>query len=226
MNFNYSGIFLFDIPSLLPDFSLKKIDKKIKFLGLVFNWKKEKEEKKIFNEARKEGFSCFEVENLKSVEVCVNLSYNLNQIGEFLYIFTNDFLLLQIVGPRTNIHLYKKNKIYDIKRIQEEFGVEPWKIPDLFSFLGYKEKNINPVMGIEKEKIIKWINYFASAEELINRLDLLEMIEDRNTFHYQNLIKKQEKKILENLGKLKLETSFLIPLKKELFAIRKRAKII
>lgn len=221
-----SAILLFDVPSLLPDFNLKKIDKKINYLGLVFNSNMTKEEEKFFIKAIKSGFSCFGIDNLKSAEVCANLAYNLNQIGEFVFVYTNDFLLFQITGPRTNIFFHKKNKIYDVELIQEEFGVEPWKIPDLYSLLGLEEKNVNPVIGIEKDKVLKWIKYFSSCEELVNRLDLLELIEDKNTFYYQNLIRKQEKKIKENLSKLKLEPSFLIPVKKEIFAIKKKSKII
>lgn len=226
MREEFKEIFLFDVPSLLPKFSLKKIDRKIKYLGLIFNFNMEKEEEKIFKEAKKSGFACFNIENMNSSMTCANLAYNLNQIGEFVCIWTNNILIFQVAGARTKIHFYKKNKLYDVDLIKEEFEVEPWKIPDLLSFIGFEEKNIKKVLGIEKDKILKWIKYFSNTEELINRLDLLELIEDENTFYYQNLIRKQSDKILKNLSKLKLEPSFLIPVKKEIFSIKKKAKII
>lgn len=222
----FSGINLLDIPSLLPEFDLKNIDKNINFLGMVFNWEMGKEEEKIFSKAKGRGFSCFRIENLNSSEVCANLAYNLNQIGEFVFIWTNDSLLFQVIGPRTNIYFYKEKKLHNIETIEKKFKIEPWKIPDLFSFLGFKEKDIKPVIGIERDKVLKWIKYFSSTEELLNRLDLLEIIEDKKTFHYQNLIEKQKEKILQNLKKLKLEPSFLIPVKKENFVIKKRSKIL
>ncbi len=222
----FEGIHLFDIPSLLPDFNLKKISKDIKYLAIIFNSDMNKEEKKIFDFAKKMGYAYFSFENLNSKQVCANIAYNLNQRGEFVYIWTNDFLLFQIAGPRTNIFYQKENNLYDFKKIQERFGVEPWKLPDLFSIIGCEEKEISNILGIEREKILKWLNFFSSTEELISRIDLLEIVEDERTFHYQNLLKKQEKKILENLKKLKIEPSFLITVKKENFSVKKRARII
>lgn len=226
MKKEFSEVFLFDVPSLLPKFDLRKIDKKIKYLGLIFNFNIKKNEEKIFKEAKRYGFACLSIENMSSSIACANLTYNLNQIGEFVCIWTNNILMFQLAGPRTTIHFYKKNRLYDVELIRKEFEIDPWKIPDLFSFIGFKEKNIKKVLGIEKDKILKWIKYFSSAEELVNRFDLLELIEDKSTFHYQNLIRKQTNKILENLSKLKLEPSFLIPVKKEIFSIKKKAKLI
>lgn len=226
MNFHYSGIFVFDLPSILPKFTFKEIDKKINFLGLVFNWEMEEEEEKFFNEAKNRGFPCFRIENLSSTQSCANIAYNLNRIGEFVYLWTNDITLLQMIGPRTYVYYYKKYKIYDYYETILDFDIDPWKLPDLFSLLGVEEKGIKGIMGVEEDRILKWIRYFSSAEELLARLDLLEVVEEERPFYYQNLIKKQEKKILDNLKKLKLTPSFFMSLKKELFSIKKKSKII
>jgi 5'-3' exonuclease len=226
MNYSYEGVHLFDIPSLVPDFNLKKINEKIKYIGFVFNSIQSSIEKKIFDLAKKIGYACFTFENLNSNQICANLAYNLNQIGEFVCIWTNDPLLFQVAGPRINIFFQRENDLYDFKKIEEKFGIEPWKLPDLFSFIGFEEKKAGGVIGIEKEKVLKWLKFFSSAEEMVFRLDLLELVEDEKTFHYQNLIKKQEEKILNNLRLLKLEPNFLISIKKENFSIKKKAKVI
>lgn len=221
-----SAVHLFDVPSLLPEFDIKEIERNLKYVGLVFQEKPGRHEKKIITDAKRAGIACFLVENLNSAQLCANLVYNLNQIGEFVYVFTNEILLFQIIGPRTTIYFKKEGKFYDIKEVEEKFGIEPWKIADLFSFIGFKEKEVPGVLGIEIDKILKWLKYFSSAEELLARPDLLEFIENQNTFHFQNLLKKQEKKIIENLKKLKIEPNYLFSIKKEAFLVRKKSRII
>ncbi len=104
-------------------------------------------------------------------------------------------MLFQLVGPRSFVYYEKGKKFYDRDEIFKEYEIEPWKIPDLLSLTGFKEKDLLGVLGIKRERVLKWLNFFSSTEELIMRLDLLEKIEDENTFHFQNLIKKQEKNL-------------------------------
>ncbi len=109
MKFEEEGIHLFDVPSLIP-LNINKINKNLKYLAFVFNFNLKREEKKIYEEAQERGYTCFIIENLNSAEICANFVYNLNQIGEIVLIHTNNFLLFQLVGPRSFVYYEKKKK--------------------------------------------------------------------------------------------------------------------
>ncbi len=91
-----------------------------------------------------------------------------------IMIISGDKDLMQLVSSRITMYDPMKDKRYQIKEVEEYFGVPPEKVPDLMGLCGDTSDNIPGIPGIGKKTAAQLIRRFGSIEELLKNLEKVE----------------------------------------------------
>ncbi len=100
--------------------------------------------------------------------------------GDFCYIATGDRDSLQLVDEKVNVLLAapKAGKtetiVYDINKIVEDKGVEPFKLIDVKALMGDASDNIPGVQGIGEKTATDLIKKYGSIDYIYENFDSLE----------------------------------------------------
>lgn len=88
---------------------------------------------------------------------------------------TGDRDYLQLVEDDIEVYLTKKGikdmHMYDVARIQEEYGIEPKQLIDVKGLMGDKSDNIPGIPGIGEKKALGFIQSYGSIEGLYEHVD-------------------------------------------------------
>lgn len=88
---------------------------------------------------------------------------------------TGDKDYLQLVEEDIEVYLTKRGikdmHMYDVARIQEEYGIEPRQLIDVKGLMGDKSDNIPGIPGIGEKKALGFIQNYGSVEGLYEHLD-------------------------------------------------------
>jgi DNA polymerase-1 len=79
-------------------------------------------------------------------------------------IFTADKDLMQLVSE--NCHVYDGDILYDVKKVEKKYLVEPKKIPDLLAICGDKADNIDGIKSYGFRKASKLLEYYGKIEDI------------------------------------------------------------
>lgn len=93
------------------------------------------------------------------------------------YILTGDKDMMQLVDEVVNvISPYKEGKVYDVRAVEERYGVPPSKLGDLLALMGDSSDNIPGIPGVGEKTAVKLLNSYhnldgvlQSAEKIKNR---------------------------------------------------------
>ncbi len=91
-----------------------------------------------------------------------------------IIIISGDKDLMQLISPQVIMYDPMKNKRYEIKEVEEYFGVPPEKVTDLMGLCGDTSDNIPGIPGIGKKTAAELIRRFGSIEELLHNLAKVE----------------------------------------------------
>lgn len=111
-----------------------------------------------------------------------------------IVILSTDKDFFQLVGPNVQVYSYKahQSKIYDQKKIHEEYDLEPWQLVDYYALVGNPSDNIRGLPRIGAELARELIKEYHTVAELIEHC---ETAADKAV---ERVIAKKRKRILMN----------------------------
>ena len=132
-----------------------------------------------------------ELDKYEADDVLATLAKKAAAEGYEVLVVSADKDLMQMVGPGVSIQHTGREKVYDAKAVEEDFGVPPEKIVDLMALKGDTVDNVPGVPGIGEKGAQKLIQEFGSLEELLERAD-----EVQRKSYREGLIEHRDKAIL------------------------------
>ncbi|HPR63203.1 MAG TPA: hypothetical protein PK014_03195 [Thermoanaerobaculia bacterium] len=139
---------------------------------------------------------------------------------------TADPLALQFAGPRLDIWLFPEGKRWMASDVVERWGVDPWKLPDLHALMGLPERGVPGTLGLDRDLAIKILSIFDGVEELLARLDLLEVHEFPSPHRLQKLLDQQADRILIGLERVRYDHRYNIPVDPSMFIRKRKSRIL
>ncbi|MBC7289462.1 MAG: DNA polymerase I, partial [Armatimonadetes bacterium] len=125
--------------------------------------------------ARALGLRVFEVPGVEADDVIATLSRRARAEGYEVLVVSGDRDLVQIVEPGINVLAtvrgFTDTRLYDRKRVIDEFGVPPERIAELKGLAGDSSDNIPGAPGVGDKTAQRLLSQFGSLENLYNRLD-------------------------------------------------------
>lgn len=92
-----------------------------------------------------------------------------------VFLLTGDRDYLQLIDDNTKVVLTKRGitetKIYDVKTLDEEYGLTPKQMIDLKGLMGDKSDNIPGINGVGEKTALKYIQKYKSIEGLYEHID-------------------------------------------------------
>lgn len=123
-------------------------------------------------------------------------------------IVTTDKDMLQLVDDHISVYNpYKGEGVYfDIRQVEEKFGVKPKNIVDLLSLMGDSVDNIPGVKGIGEKTASGLLKEFKSIDRLLNNLDKIK------SDKLKDLIRENKKMIILSRELAELPTNIEVDL--------------
>ena len=119
------------------------------------------------------GIPIFEVEGFEADDIIATLAQKAKQQGIPTTIISSDKDLLQLVDEDINVLAPQKDEelIFDVKKVEEKFGLKPAQIVELVAFTGDAVDNIPGIKGVSEKKAVELVREFGSMEGIIKHLD-------------------------------------------------------
>ena len=175
------------------------------------------------------GIAIFEKEGFEADDIIATLTQKAKSKGLEVAIVSSDKDMLQLVDDEVIVFSPSKDEtiIYDIKKVQERFGIRPQQIPEIIALMGDNADNIPSVPGVGEKTAVELIKNFGSLKNLLGNIDKIKQEKLRESIE-GNLEKIKLNKELSglcdnvdlefDLGKMKLGQPHL----KELYRIFKQ----
>lgn len=117
-----------------------------------------------------------EIEGYEADDVIATMVEKFGKDDLQIIVVTGDMDLLQLASEKTFVYLTKRGvtniEVYDSKRVFEEFGVEPERLPELKALAGDNSDNIPGVPGVGIKTAAKILKQSGSLEELLNKREI------------------------------------------------------
>ncbi|MDR0914721.1 MAG: DNA polymerase I, partial [Oscillospiraceae bacterium] len=123
------------------------------------------------------GYPMVTCEGYEADDILGTLTKAVEATGGECVIATGDRDSLQLVSETTCVHLAstKEDKIYDLMKIDEEYGIAPHQLIDVKALQGDSSDNIPGVAGIGAKGALELIKAHGSIENIYDNLDTLEI---------------------------------------------------
>ncbi len=112
-----------------------------------------------------------EVEGYEADDIIATICQKMAGKRYKINIVTGDKDLIQLVSEDVILWDSMKNKITDLSKVREKFGIEPPQLPDVLGLAGDSIDNIPGVPGIGEKTAIKLIKEFHTMESLMDNID-------------------------------------------------------
>ena len=121
------------------------------------------------------GITSYELEGYEADDLIGSLSRLADEEGYNCLIVTGDRDALQLVSANTEVLLTRKGisqlESYDLKAIDEKYGLTPIQLIDVKGLMGDSSDNIPGVPGVGEKTALKLINQFQSLENVLENID-------------------------------------------------------
>ncbi len=134
------------------------------------------------------GIKRYELEQYEADDIIGTLSKQADSKEWDVKVITGDKDLLQLVDEHVHVALTKKGitdmDTYDMKLVEERYGLTPNQIIDMKGLMGDSSDNIPGVPGVGEKTAIKLLKEFGTIEEVLDSIDkvsgkkLKERLED------------------------------------------------
>jgi len=119
-----------------------------------------------------------EKEGYEADDVIATLATQAVDEGFEVLICTGDRDTLQLVSDACTV-LYPRKGVSDLARmtpeaVQEKYGVEPGRYPEIAALVGETSDNLPGVPGVGPKTAAKWINQYDGLENVIAHADLIK----------------------------------------------------
>lgn len=128
----------------------------------------------LFEFLKSMGVPYLRIDGVEADDIIAKASIEFGPLFEQVVIVSADHDIRQLI--RSNVIVVKpslsqsrdvKEEVFTVKDILEEWGVEPWRLPEIWSLMGDKGDNIPGVPGIGPVKAKRLIQDFGSFEKAI-----------------------------------------------------------
>ena len=136
------------------------------------------------------------MEGYEADDLIGTLAKQAEQKGFDITIVTGDKDLFQLISPRIRIYDSMKDKIYDSQDVQERFGVEPERIPEIMGLMGDTIDNIPGVPGIGEKTAIKLVQQFHTIDNLLGHLDQVRQHKLQETLYRHKDLAKMSRQLV------------------------------
>ncbi|MFA6958299.1 MAG: DNA polymerase I [Thermoanaerobaculia bacterium] len=99
------------------------------------------------------------------------LAYKARSEGWKVILATSDKDYFQLVGDNISMYHTGRDKLYDAKMVEEDYGLPPKQVIDVMAIMGDSIDNIPGVAGIGEKGAKDLIKEFGSLDEVYARLD-------------------------------------------------------
>ncbi|WP_261133214.1 DNA polymerase I [Bacillus sp. Marseille-Q3570] len=134
------------------------------------------------------GIKRYELEQYEADDIIGTLSKQAESKEWDVKVITGDKDLLQLVDDHVHVALTKKGisdvDTYDLKLVEERYGLTPDQIIDMKGLMGDSSDNIPGVPGVGEKTAIKLLKEFGTIEKVLDSIDqisgkkLKEKLED------------------------------------------------
>lgn len=127
------------------------------------------------------GIQRLELEGYEADDLLGTLSARCEEKSCEAVILTGDRDSLQLAGPNTKIKINTTKSgqpmttDYDVKKINEDFGIQPPQLIEVKALMGDKSDNIPGIAGIGEKTALSLIKETGNIEELYRRLEELKL---------------------------------------------------
>ncbi|NGX33845.1 MAG: DNA polymerase I [Candidatus Anoxychlamydiales bacterium] len=135
------------------------------------------------------------------------------------YLCTSDKDLMQMVDDKTFVlHAHKNNEIFDAKKVEEMFGIEPKQLLDYLAIVGDKSDNIPGIEGFGPKTATTLLKEFNTLDSIFDNLEKIASEKKREV-----LVQEKEKAYLsKKLATLNLNVD--IPKDKDFYLLKEQKK--
>ncbi|MCF6408740.1 DNA polymerase I [Pseudalkalibacillus salsuginis] len=121
------------------------------------------------------GIKRYELEQYEADDIIGTLSKQADPKEWDVKVITGDKDLLQLVDEHVHVALTKKGitdmDTYDMKLVEERYGLTPDQIIDMKGLMGDSSDNIPGVPGVGEKTAIKLLKEFGTIEEVLDSID-------------------------------------------------------
>jgi DNA polymerase-1 len=110
-----------------------------------------------------------ELETYEADDVMGTLSKKAAAAGIDVVLVTADKDMMQLVGDGVSLLHTGRNKLYDAKLVEEDFGVPPSQVADVLALMGDAVDNVPGVPGIGEKGARQLVKEYGSVEALLER---------------------------------------------------------
>ena len=110
-----------------------------------------------------------ELATFEADDVMGTLSRKAAAAGLDVVLVTADKDMMQLVGDHVSLLHTGRNKLYDAKLVEEDFGVPPSQVADVLALMGDAVDNVPGVPGIGEKGARQLVREFGSVEALVER---------------------------------------------------------
>lgn len=170
------------------------------------------------------GIKTLEFEGYEADDIIGTISNIAEKEGFETYIVSADKDALQLVSNKTKLLRTVRGisdiELYDYKRVIEEYGIEPKKIPHLIALKGDQSDNIPGIPSIGPKKAIELIKEYGDIDNIILNSNLQSIKENQESLKTYLLLAtiRRDLPISLNIEDLKI----LEPHKEQLYNIFKK----
>lgn len=116
-----------------------------------------------------------EMENYEADDIIGSFAQQVDKEKYETLIVSGDKDLLQLVSEHVQVLLPKRGVTetvrYDVKAVEEKYGIKPQQIIDLKGLMGDTSDNIPGIPGVGEKTALKLLKQFGTVEEVVNRID-------------------------------------------------------
>ncbi len=136
------------------------------------------------------GIPVYEIEDFEADDVIGTLADRVAEKGHQVTVVSGDADLLQVIGAGVTVLLTKKGitkmERYDLKRLKEDYGLEPWQVIDYKALKGDSSDNIPGVPGIGEKTARRLIEDYENLENIYHNIDNLKKKTGANLLEYRD----------------------------------------
>ncbi len=136
------------------------------------------------------GIPVYEIEDFEADDVIGTMADRVAEKGHQVTVVSGDADLLQVIGAGVTVLLTKKGitkmERYDLKRLKEDYGLEPWQVIDYKALKGDSSDNIPGVPGIGEKTARRLIEDYENLENIYHNIDNLKKKTGANLLEYRD----------------------------------------
>jgi len=122
----------------------------------------------------KNGLPYMQIQDVEADDIIATAALSFQNIFDDIVIVSADHDLHQLI--RENITVVKpsisyrdiEEEVYNVETVMAEWGVEPWRLPEIWALMGDKGDNVKGIPGIGPKKATKLISEHGDLSTVLN----------------------------------------------------------